>query len=66
MVFLAWGYLAPLLVVNNVRVVTVSYTHLLKQCYCDDAKSLSQLYLDVKKDYLMFPVFNKIFNFIVQ
>lgn len=38
--------------------------HRLKQCYCDDAKSLAQLYLDVKKYYLMFPVFNKVFNFI--
>ena len=33
-----------------------------KQCRCDDAKSLAQLYLDMKRNYLMFPVFNKIFN----
>ena len=33
-----------------------------KQCRCDDAKSLAQLYLDMKRNYLMFPVFDKIFN----
>lgn len=36
--------------------------HRLKQCRCDDTESLAQLYLDMKKNYLMFSVFNKIFN----
>ena len=36
--------------------------HRLKQCRCDDAESLAQLYLDMKKNYLMFSVINKIFN----
>lgn len=36
--------------------------HRLEQCRCDDVKSLAQLYLDMKKNYLMFPIFNKIFN----
>ena len=38
--------------------------HVLKQCRCDNAESLAQLYLDMKRNYLMFPVFNKIFNFV--
>jgi glycosyltransferase involved in cell wall biosynthesis len=36
--------------------------HRLKQCRCDDTESLAQLYLDMKKNYLMFSVINKIFN----
>ena len=38
--------------------------HKLKQRRCDDDESLAQLYLDMKQNYLMFPVFNKIFNFV--
>ena len=33
--------------------------HVLKQCRCDNAESLAQLYLDMKRNYLMFPVVNK-------
>ena len=36
--------------------------HLLKQRYCADNEALAQLYLQMKRDYLMFPVFNKIFK----
>ena len=38
--------------------------HVLKQCRCDNAESLAQLYLDMKRNYLMFPVVNKFFNFV--
>lgn len=38
--------------------------HVLKQCRCDNAESLARLYLDMKRNYLMFPVVNKIFNFV--
>ena len=36
--------------------------HMLKQQYCDNEESLADLYLRMKQDYLMFPVYNKIFK----
>lgn len=38
--------------------------HMLKQRRCGDVKSLAQLYLEMKQNQLMFPVYNKIFNFV--
>ncbi len=36
--------------------------HLLDNAHCDKSETLAQLYLEMKRNYLMFPVFNKIFN----
>lgn len=39
-----------------------SCCHQLNEQLCTDNKSLSTAYLDMKKNYLMFPIYNKIFN----
>ena len=36
--------------------------HLLEQKFCAGDEALAQLYLQMKRDYLMFPVYNKIFK----
>lgn len=36
--------------------------HVLKQRFCADNESLAHLYLEMKQNYLMFPVINKIFK----
>lgn len=40
----------------------IGNTHIVKEQRCADNNSLAQLYLEMKRDYLMFPVFNKIFK----
>ena len=37
-------------------------THILKQDYCNSSSKLAEKYLEMKKDYLMFPIYNKIFK----
>lgn len=39
-----------------------SSCHQLNERFCTDDEALSTAYLDMKKNYLMFPIYNKIFN----
>lgn len=40
----------------------MSKSHILKQDYCNSLSTLSEKYLEMKQDYLMFSVFNKVFR----
>lgn len=43
-------------------IVKGSKSHKLDFKICNDEESLSQIYAEMKKDYLMFPVYNKVFR----
>lgn len=40
----------------------MSQSHILKQDYCNSSSTLAKKYLEMKKDYLMFSVINKVFR----
>lgn len=58
-----WSYPADLYIFGYKDYpVTKNGIHVLKRQYCGDEVALTDLYLRMKQDYLMFPVFNKIFK----